>query len=354
MRPIFFTVVLAHFVLLFIACSTKGPTDPVVPGSTNSSQKTNTVSSTTNGNIVTNVVQVVTSSNISNYYYSLGWGGLGTADGQFKTAEDLAFDPRSEIYVCDWFNYRVQVFDTNGNFLRKWGSSGTGNGQFTTPQGIAISADGKVYVSDDRRVQVFTTNGLFITKWGSGGTGNGQFNSTTTGAGQIFIENINSIWVLDVGNGRIQNFDSNGTYLAQYSMSGYGGALDGTNIWLSKLSTVERRNTSGALLTTIGPNSYLDKALDVVIDSAQRIVVANYSTTPLMPITIFNTSGAFLFSFGVYGSNTNQLKRPTGIICDGLTNFYICDDHNDCISKYSWGTRTFYYTNYTTNVVTNL
>ena len=39
-------------------------------------------------------------------------------------------DRTGNIYVTDAGNERVQVFTTEGQFLRKWGSFGSGDGQF--------------------------------------------------------------------------------------------------------------------------------------------------------------------------------------------------------------------------------
>jgi hypothetical protein len=63
------------------------------------------------------------SSTIRIYDSSLGYIGLfgshGTGDGQFNFAAGMAaYD--NELYVCDRFNSRVQVFDSTGTFIRKF------------------------------------------------------------------------------------------------------------------------------------------------------------------------------------------------------------------------------------------
>ncbi len=66
-------------------------------------------------------------------------------------------DASDRVYMADWGNDRVQVFDPDGSFLRTWGSRGNSEGLFAGPVGIAIDASGNVYVVDmgNDRVRVF-------------------------------------------------------------------------------------------------------------------------------------------------------------------------------------------------------
>ena len=62
------------------------------------------------------------------------------------------------VYVSDFKNHRVQVFEKEtGTFVRSWGSEGAGPGQFRTPWGVAFSDEGQLWVCDynNQRVQVF-------------------------------------------------------------------------------------------------------------------------------------------------------------------------------------------------------
>src|SRR4029078_1057793 len=63
---------------------------------------------------------------------------------------------------------RVQVFDSDGNFITQWGTSGTRDGQFNRPDGILFDGSEKlVYVTDrkNNRIQIFNTDGQFVSKW---------------------------------------------------------------------------------------------------------------------------------------------------------------------------------------------
>ncbi|HIM49197.1 MAG TPA: 6-bladed beta-propeller, partial [Dehalococcoidia bacterium] len=71
--------------------------------------------------------------------------------------QGLAIDGEGNVYVSEYGNDRIQVFDPQGRFLRKWESEGNGDGEFSQPQGLAIDSDGDVYVSDqgNHRILVF-------------------------------------------------------------------------------------------------------------------------------------------------------------------------------------------------------
>ena len=93
-----------------------------------------------------------------------GWktyGVTGSGDGQFDHPSDVWYDQAASfIYVADRDNHRIQMFDSNGNFITKWGSWGSGNGQFKHPEDIAIDSLGCIYVADrgNRRIQKFIPN----------------------------------------------------------------------------------------------------------------------------------------------------------------------------------------------------
>ena len=76
------------------------------------------------------------------------WGSSGAGDGQFAYPTGIATDVTDNVYVVDSNNYRIQVFNNTGTFLRKWGSLGSGDGQFTDPSGIAVDKNGNVFVTD--------------------------------------------------------------------------------------------------------------------------------------------------------------------------------------------------------------
>jgi sugar lactone lactonase YvrE len=79
------------------------------------------------------------------------WGASGAAPGEFRLVQGaIAVGGDGSVYVSDTGNFRVQVFDGRGRFLRSIGAFGSGPGQFTWPFDLTVDADGNVYVADDK------------------------------------------------------------------------------------------------------------------------------------------------------------------------------------------------------------
>jgi sugar lactone lactonase YvrE len=90
---------------------------------------------------------------------------LPHVDGLFRQPTDVAWDSKGNTYITDgYINSRVAKYDSNGDWVKSWGSKGTGPGQFNTPHSIAIDRDDNIYVGDrgNHRVQVFDTEGTFL------------------------------------------------------------------------------------------------------------------------------------------------------------------------------------------------
>ena len=45
------------------------------------------------------------------------FGSFGDREGEFNYPWGIDLDQSENIYVADWRNNRIQIFDKNGNFL---------------------------------------------------------------------------------------------------------------------------------------------------------------------------------------------------------------------------------------------
>lgn len=93
---------------------------------------------------------------------------LPPQDGRFRQPTDVAWDSQGNIYITDgYINSRVAKISKTGDWIKSFGEPGTGPGQFRTPHAIAIDAKDNVYVGDrgNQRVQIFDTEGKYLREW---------------------------------------------------------------------------------------------------------------------------------------------------------------------------------------------
>lgn len=131
-------------------------------------------------------------------------GGRGSEEGQFNFPSYVCILPGVGFAVSDTGNFRVQIFDFDGRFIRAFGKVGDMPGQFARPKGIAVDQDGQIYVVDGvfGNFQLFNQEGRILTHVGQGGVRRGQF-QTPNG---LAIGPDGGIYVADQINGRIQKF----------------------------------------------------------------------------------------------------------------------------------------------------
>ena len=106
----------------------------------------------------------------------------------------------------------------NHSFELEWGESGkTAPGNFLFPQQISEDNQGNLYVTDlgNSRIQIFDSSGNFINTWGVNGSGAGEFNSPQ---GIAVTENF--VFVSDNILNKIQKFDLDGNFVTEWGIAG--------------------------------------------------------------------------------------------------------------------------------------
>lgn len=83
-------------------------------------------------------------------------GKPGSNDGEFFHPTNITIK-NDRLYVSDTTNFRIQIFDLDGNFLDKFGKIGRRPGDFSRNKGIDVDNEGLIYVVDSayENVQVF-------------------------------------------------------------------------------------------------------------------------------------------------------------------------------------------------------
>ena len=149
-------------------------------------------------------------------------GSRGSGDGQFSYPLGIAISG-DVIFVAENGGNRIQKLTITGEPLMKFGTSGMGNGQLHQPRGICLASDGKLYVAEyaNKRVQVFNPDGTFssiIT-----GLGDNELRKPKA----VAIDQSGNLHVADHGSNCIKVFTADGEYVRQY---GSGQLLGPTGI----------------------------------------------------------------------------------------------------------------------------
>ncbi len=74
----------------------------------------------------------------SAHSYLAQWGKLGPGKGQLWGAFGIAVGPSGNVYVADYVNDRIEVFDSSGVYVNQWGCKGTGTLQLHHALGVAL------------------------------------------------------------------------------------------------------------------------------------------------------------------------------------------------------------------------
>jgi DNA-binding beta-propeller fold protein YncE len=146
------------------------------------------------------------------------FGEAGSEDGQVSGPMDVAVDDeRGLLYVSDFGNNRVQQFalgvgedgTLTATHLLTIGGYGRGPGEFAYPQNLAVDdQSGRLYVSDvaNRRVQEFDAEGSYLREYGRPGVADWQVLGLAVGGGRLYVA--------DALNNKIWNFEPVGAVVS--------------------------------------------------------------------------------------------------------------------------------------------
>jgi sugar lactone lactonase YvrE len=278
---------------------------------------------------------------------------------------ELAISRDGLVYVADWGDSRIQVFNQNGQFVRQWGSLGNTPGQFMHPSGLDFDQQGNVYVADSsaQRVHKYTSGGVFISSWGGFGSGNGEFGF----ARDLVVDSENFVYVVDGPNHRIQKFTSNGEFVAAWGSQGNGsnqlnfphgialgpdGLLYVADAGNHRIQVFTRIGTPVRRWGSSGEG-------DGQFDQPERVVVAPNGTVYVSDthhddassnyrVQYFSNTGTYQGQWGGFGTGNGQFLYPGGLAIGNNNEVFVADD-NDRVQVFSptgayqrqWGSKGF-------------
>jgi len=264
-----------------------------------------------------------------------GSGELGFVDGPgseaaFRNPVGMAVDPKGNLYVTDYFNYRIRKVTPSGEVSTFAGSGepglvdGPGSvAQFDRPAGAVVDAEGNLYVTDfaNHRIRKISPEGEVSTLAGSGPTGEGG-GGFADGPGTaarfhypygIAIDAKGTLYVVDAGNHRIRKISPEGE-VSTLAGSGEAGFADGDG------STAQLRYPYG-----------------MAMDAEGNLYVADTANCRIRKVTPEGIVSTFAGS-GVQGSadgpgSLAQFNVPFDVTLDKDGTLYVVDSYGHRVRK---------------------
>jgi len=127
------------------------------------------------------------------------WGEEGAGPGQFALPHGLRVDRHGRVLVLDRTNRRLQVFDADGAYIEEWPD-------LAAPNDLFIDQDDNVFIAEgDYRISVFNLDGELLARWGEHGEAPGQF---ANGPHGLWLDSRGDLYVGEVPflHNRLQKF----------------------------------------------------------------------------------------------------------------------------------------------------
>ena len=217
----------------------------------------------------------------------LSFGQQGSSVGMLSKPWGVAVNERDEIAVTDNGNNRVQLFSSDGTYLRSFGRKGGKQGEFNFPVGIAFDKNSNIIVSDsyNHRVQVFSEQGEYLSQFGGQGSRDHQLN----GPRGLSVDSEGNIIIADAGNKLIKIF-----------------------------------SPSGQFVRKIGGDGSFTLPLHCVHYEKYFIVSDSYEHC----IKVFDEECNFLYIFGKKGEGDGEFNKPGFLSVNKAGHLMVCDTLN--------------------------
>ena len=229
------------------------------------------------------------------------------------------------------------------NFESQWGQAGIfKSGFFLSPQHLAFDSENNVYVTDlgNSRVQKFDSTGNFLIEWGNRGSSDGEFGHPTG----IAVSD-EFVFVVDNKNHNIQKFTLDGEFVSKWGGFGKDNGFfksprgitvsDDESVYVvdSGNARIQKFTLDGEFISGFGQSGKRGgnfvTPVDIAINS-DKIYVTDPNQNKII---IFDLEGNLenIFNDSIGGKPI----YPEGIIFDEEDNFYIVDYRNNRIIHYN-------------------
>ena len=277
---------------------------------------------------------------------SMSWDINGRSISSWNTLIrypiDVATDSKGNIYAMSWGDRRISVFDSSGTYVKKIGGGyGWGCTQWVYARQLDIQND-QIYVYDyyNTRLKVWNLSGNCLK--------NKSFGSYWQGVG-VAVSNA-YVYISGWYHGFIRVLDKNlnqvnyySGYTPYYGLYGIDVNSNGTKLVAANYAKhqVAVFNISGQSLTlsqTFGSygtgNSYFRNPTDAVFDSNGNIYVTDLYNHRLVK---YNSSGTYQSQYGSWNYSGNPFRYPYGLGISSTDKIYVADHSQSAVQEFTTG-----------------
>eukprot|EP00058_Branchiostoma_floridae_P002453 XP_002587941.1 hypothetical protein BRAFLDRAFT_87329 [Branchiostoma floridae] len=224
-----------------------------------------------------------------------------------------------------------------------FGGRGSEPGKFSYPRGVVVSPSNEIYVADkdNRRVQVYSTEGVYLRHFPTVVPGTGDKDMAPH---DVCLDGNGTLWVVGLGETaeHVVQYSTDGTAMAGFDLEigiyFHGIAMDirSNHILVTDADQGEVHvfRPDGSLVRTVRhPRAgEMTRPGYVTVDGEGNFLVSDWDT---YCVYVYDESGKFLFQFGGYGSGEGQLASPHGICTDSSGNIIMADSWNERIQIFT-------------------
>lgn len=198
----------------------------------------------------------------------------------FDRPSDIVRMDDGNLLVCESAGNRLSLLNENGKFIKYIGQTGRENGGLVGPQYLALDSLQRIYVTDfgNRRVAVFDREGTPLYVFGSK---NDYFDGVKGPTGIIVVED--SVFVADSIEGAVYEFDRAGNFIRELVEKGTFKKPESIKLWNDSLVICDQNKImavnpqTGALFEYVRTGNAPSRVTTAAPDVNGNVIVSDFT-----------------------------------------------------------------------------
>ena len=266
----------------------------------------------------------------------LSFGGKGSALKMFINPFGLAGNTRDEIAVTEFYNNRIQIFNSDGNFIRSLSSKAL---DLQVPKGIVFRNSGHIFVGDNSgRILIIDGRGECVGSFG----GLGSLDDKLNDPWGLSVDSDGNVIVADKGSSLIKIFSPDGKFLMKIGGQGtlkspvhciqYDKYLIVSDNGEHCIKVFDRNGNFQYMFGKKGEGEgEFNSPSCMAVNKSGHLMVCDECNHR---VQIFELNGKFIGKFGTNGSNLGEFKNPESLVILGNNRIAVSDFHNHRIQLF--------------------